>query len=181
MYTAIETTKDAFQILAWICALLYFLFKLVTGYLNSDVCLTCTADWVDDRRVAATLTVKKGSNGGIELHDARAYLNGQCRGESFELIRRVSLQSKYPRFSLPDALDPLDKDIMLFSSGDQMQFVAVLNVEHNGPIVVHAVIVGRQFLVKKGWFSRSINGVMSGQQWHASAVVPVRGYAKAHS
>src|SRR5688572_29097399 len=81
----LETTKAISELAAFTSAAIFFVYKAATGYLLVNVSLSATTDRVhvdkewDQLSIAATL--EKGSNGSMEIHEAkaRASWTGDCQ------------------------------------------------------------------------------------------------------
>ena len=76
----IESTKNCVEITAYIAALVFFVYKVYSGYLVVDMSISLDCE---RRRKPATdnkdylgisVALKKGERGGVELHDAQALI-----------------------------------------------------------------------------------------------------------
>src|SRR6185437_4680952 len=175
---SLNDTKDLFQIFAWIAAALFFGYKALTGYFNTDLSMALVAkrtqvpDAIGADYITATLTVKKGERGGIELHDVRLGIfdlaGGLVDERKFESIHRYPYSGSDRTFAL-NLHEPNPDPIMLFSPGDEMQFCAVYKTTKREPFVLSAAVLGRRIFLKKNLTRRLPFRYLS--QWHASVVV----------
>ncbi|HAM41435.1 MAG TPA: hypothetical protein DCP69_08895 [Candidatus Omnitrophica bacterium] len=96
----LEIAKVTTQVLAFLGAAAFFAYKAITGYLIVNVSLSAKiergrgTDAMDYLAIAAT--VKKGSHGSLELHDARTHVSWTGGSQERELIgfERLSFRTE---------------------------------------------------------------------------------------
>lgn len=165
--TQLAFWKDVTQILAFMGALLFFLYKAVSGYHNVNGSLL-----VDVRRqtassstdfLAVTITFKRGDLGTLVLHDIAARLSWSSDGLdiTFEDMLRLSFRTeeepiarKRIRFEETSKRAPL----LLLARGEEVCFGGYAVVPSETPCHVSAVVLARAL------------GSWKISQWRASRV-----------
>jgi hypothetical protein len=179
--------KDLFQILAWLAAFVFFVYKLISGYLigSASLRLSCVRtaaknqSGVDYLYVVAIL--KRGAGNSVELHDAKArvtYANGQALPDLRKLPESKQTPAPVESETKLIATDRLSswttpahvfqlkfhelstrKPLLNLAPGDEMQFAALYEVAEEKPCVVEVTILA------KPW------GTSNRAQWRASDIL----------
>jgi len=151
------------QLAAWLAALFFFGYKLLTGYLITDmsVKIACERKHKNEKMdyLAIAVTIKKGERGGVQIHDGQAWVRSLPGVTPVELIgiRRMDQSDPAPRATIQWT----ERDSRLnLPPGDEMQFAALLEVP-----CCQAFVVETAILAKKLWRIRNKVG-----QWRACVV-----------
>lgn len=164
----INLLKDIFQIGALASAACFFVYKAVTGYLrvNLSLSIECRRQRhqnTDDDNLVVCVRLKKGGNGSLALHDAKAqvFYGSVKHIASFPGIRRSARTNTDPKrqrqhIDLPseDANSPFLKLV----AGEETELATALKVPRSAVCEIEVAILGRQ-----------VHGFPFGQ-WKASCV-----------
>lgn len=152
--SSLDVTKTVAEIIAYLSAAAFFIYKAIAGYLIVNVSVSGTIDRVrandteDHLTVAAT--VKKGSNGSVELHDARArasYGDNKTKDMPFVGIERLSFKSadhrggrKLVAFGTSSERNPL----LRLAPEEEATFSGIVRVPISEACVVEVVFIGKR-------------------------------------
>lgn len=151
------------QLVAWLAAAVFFAYKVLSGYLISDVSIKLACERKHKSAeldyLALTVTLKKGERGGIVIHDGQARVRGLTVNSPQELIGVRRLDRPDPAEIARIKWEELRRGLNL-PPGDEMQFAALFEVPCGQSAVVEVVV-----LAKKLWRPTHKFG-----QWRASYV-----------
>lgn len=160
--------KDWSEAFAWICAGGFFLYKMLSGYLISNLTLSLacdrkTADVGADFLVVRA-TLKKGDRGAVALHDVIAEVSPAAPGEDqakpLAATRRLSSAPSDMKGILKIVNSPSGKTPLLnLPPGEETTFSEYFKIPSAKPCVVSVTVLG-------GW-RRDLN---TRYQWRASTV-----------
>jgi hypothetical protein len=148
--SGIEIATATSQVLAFLGAAAFFLYKAITGYLIVNMSLSAKIergrknDATDYLAIAAT--VKKGELGSLELHDARTHVSwpGDCKERELIGYERLTFgtdpESKRRRIVFGST--SAKKPFLRLAPGEEMTFSAILEVPASAPCEVQIAIGG---------------------------------------
>jgi hypothetical protein len=190
----LANAKDVGQIVAWFSAAVFFLYKLISGYLigSTSLRVTCSRTAVRSRAgrdyLCIIAIVKRGAGSTLVLHNARArvtYVQGQglpdlrtipeakwvpaVAESETDLIAAVRLSSgTAPGKVLKIKFDQVSSEAPLLNlaPSDEMQFAAVYEVDQSLPCVVEVTILGKSWATWKRsqWRASDISLPISPEQ-----------------
>jgi hypothetical protein len=146
----LEIAKAVTQILAFLAAAAFFAYKAITGYLIVNVSLSGKIERSQgtdaNDYLAISATVKKGSHGSLELHDARTKVTWVGGSEERELegIERLSFQTekKTGRKRVVFTSISTDKPLLRLTPEEEATFSTLVEVPRSAPCIVKIVITG---------------------------------------
>jgi len=158
-----EVIKNYAEAAAVLGAGVYFLVKAFQGFEIIDASLTLKAD----RRTAAggndylavTVTLKRGTKGGLRLHDAEITVN---QGDAVQLlkpdIRRLTFDEKSDPKNLV-RLQSRTSPTLNLAPGEEASFAVLCQVKTNEPCIIDATVIGKKFwsLVTGQWRSSVVS------------------------
>ena len=125
----VENIKDIAQIVALLGAGIFFIYKMITGYLrvNLSLAIECqrqksVVGGADD--LVVSLKLQKGPTGSVTLHDA------QVRVSYEGTVQALSVSTKSP--------------LLRLVPGEETQLAVACAVPVNAVCLVEVVIVGRR-------------------------------------
>jgi hypothetical protein len=178
----VEITKDCFEIAAYLAALVFFLYKALSGYFIVNMSIKVSterkrkpeADGTD--YLGVNVEVKKGERGTVRLHDAKVRLRSAVRNAilsgpvDLNTIERTNCSDPMP--DLPNLPSRPSIDWTRVSSdaprlnlppGDETQLCAFFEIDTKEPCMIELVILAQ--LTSFGVFNPQRFG-----QWRASCV-----------
>lgn len=177
--------KDLGQIVAWFAAALFFLYKIISGYLigSTSLRVSCVRGRVESKSetdyLSLVATVKRGSGSTLVLLHARArvtYAGGQKLPDlrvlpegavvpavaetEVDLVgtRRLSSRRTATRTEVRFGELSSESPHLNLAPGDEMQFAYLYEVDQSRPCVVEVAVLG------KSW------GTWKRSQWRASDI-----------
>jgi hypothetical protein len=150
-----EVLKDIGEMIGWLAAAAFFLYKVGSGYLISGLSLRvrCRRTVINgESHVAVTGVVKKGNIGTTQLHDAmiviRDLSTGDIVGEPtrFRNIRRLACDFDKPHLEIIPSQISLDAPLLNFAPGDEMQFAGVAKLPNDEVYIVETIILGKRIV-----------------------------------
>jgi hypothetical protein len=165
-----DTVKNFAQVFAWLAAGLYFIVKFFAGFSLFDLSLeiACQRDPVPDSTLedylAISVTMKKGPNAALRLHDARIVLKftdsrKQPPEQVLEFspdINRLFVDTSGPRLVVSNRPEPALPYTL--SPGESTTLAVCAKVARDAACGVEVVVVGTPTLNR------------SRGQWRASAI-----------
>ena len=154
----LEHIKALMEIGAYVAALVFFIYKVLTGYLITGLSLKveCVRVHSDDPacdQLSITATAKKGKTGTLRLHDAQARVT--VVGHAPQILDLAGIErltfkpdiTKWPgktrrKISWKRAKHPF----LNLAPGDEGQFSTACEVPRNLPATVEVVILCRRLL-----------------------------------
>lgn len=189
MHSWLENVKAVAEIMAYLSAALFLAYKVYSGWFITDLSikLECRRDRsskLNADYLGATVTVKKGERGAIQLHDLRVTVfdgsGGQMRcSQEARGLRRLGIVrpddkiEQQPGEIRADVVETGRNRLLNLAPGDEMQFAALFEVAADQSCVVEAVLLGRRFFpftVRRRSLQRLLRLMWS--QWRASSVSP---------
>ena len=167
----LDDAKTIGQIVAWFGAGIFFLYKVVAGYMVGSASLRLTCNRApqnvtpDMDYLAVVAIVKRGTGSTFVLHEARARVTN-AHGAAVPDWRELPLAVQLPapvntettliasqrlssRTSSDDVLQVKfhqvsDKQPLLnLAPGDEMQFAALYEIRRDQPCVVEVAVIGK--------------------------------------
>ncbi len=100
-YMTIDLLQQISQIVAFFSAAIFFIYKVVAGYFVPNVSLAPEISRIerfnsDNDLLIVKVSIKKGDNGSINIHDAKVRLSGDSVYEIVDLtgVQRLSFDSQ---------------------------------------------------------------------------------------
>lgn len=158
------------QLFAWAAAALFFGYKLLLGYLITDLSLKVSCERRhkegDLDYLSVTVTAKKSERGAIKLDDAKARVRGLTPDNPRELFGIHRLERSNPDGQNERALIKWTESsgCLNMAPGDEMQFAALFEVPCGQASVVDVVVLGKIFW--RTWRGGSARW----GQWRACAI-----------
>ena len=159
-----EIVKNYAQVAAWLVGALYFVVKLVQGYLVVDMSVTVVptrqaSSSVDTDYLVASVTLNKGERASFRLHDAKIVVGqGETRQESKLDFQRFSFRRDKKLLSINFEKPSARVPTLNLAPGESANVATWFTVSSAEPCLVEVVVIGTGF-------SSLVVG-----QWRASAV-----------
>jgi hypothetical protein len=155
----LQITKVVVEVLAYVLAFLFFLFKVYVGYLfdNLSLSLSCrrrSASQQNEQagkdQIVVVVTIKKGDNGMLKLFLLESRVvelkSGLEHKESFD-IKRVGYKRDEVLKSRPKIMqwgtERKGYPYLQFPPGDETQFAHLFEVAPGEPCKIDVVVMGR--------------------------------------
>ena len=180
----IDYLKTLFEMAALVAALLFFIYKVIAGYLITGMALTISCKRAHGSpghdHLAVVATLKKGKTGTLRLHDARAriisfgtapHIPPRTQIKEMIGVERLAFVKDKPKWpwiktiwswNIRRKIDwavSKSNQFLNLAPGDQAQFACVCDVPSSEPATVEVVVLAwRWFSVKKSqWRSSTIS------------------------
>ncbi len=147
----IDTLKTVSQILAFLAGAGFFGYKLFCGYFFVNAGISArlersTSTGADDY-LTVSATMKKGSQGSLEIHDARARFTWSANSKEVKLVGFDRLAHR------TDDEDPKRQRVVFgqtsksapflnLTTEEEATFSAMVQIPHGEPCTVEVVILG---------------------------------------
>lgn len=147
----LATANTIAQILGFLGAFVFFIYKVITGYFMVNVGISArgersnATDTTDHLFVA--VTIKKGSHASLMLHDARARFGWDGGSKEVELIGIHRLSFKTVQDGITRKCVTFDKlsksaPLLRFTTDEEATFSGMTEVPCNKPCSIEVVILG---------------------------------------
>jgi hypothetical protein len=153
--SCLEVAKTIAETAAYVAGFLFFVYKALTGYLIVNVSVSGTTDRAratekeDNLTISATL--KKGKNGSVDLHDARARVSYEttegtrAKEVSFIGIERLSFNSGSAERKLINFTKPsVSNSFLRLAPEEEATFSGVTRVPCSATCVIEVAFIGKR-------------------------------------
>jgi hypothetical protein len=160
--------RSIVEIAAYIAAVLFFVYKVYSGYLVSDLSIQISCERQrkpgNDGKdyLGIIVKAKKGNQGAIELNDAqvraRSCLDDHVIGPypltGIDRLKRTKPvagppSSKHMRSQVIWDAAPNNEPRTKMPPGDETQLAAFIEIDSHAPYYIEAVMLGRMLLHRK--------------------------------
>ena len=147
----LEVTKNIAEILGFLGGFIFFVYKVITGYLIVNVGITAkgkrskSTETTDYLSVA--VTIKKGAHASLILHDARALFSWEGGNNEVELIgiHRLSFKTVKKEITKKTAVfNKLSKSVpfLRLTTDEEATFSGMTEVPKGKPCTIQVVVLG---------------------------------------
>lgn len=150
--------KDLAEVIALSAAAIFFLYKLISGYLiiNLTMKVDCERRAINSNKqdiLAITVQLSKGDRGSLEIHDATINVECEDRTQEVELLgfRRSTYRPRddYEKYKKVNwGVQSNEAPFLRLTPGEETQLAAKCLVPKDKPCAVQAVVLGKR---TKGW------------------------------
>ncbi len=156
-YCWIDTIKTVSEILAFLGAAGFFVYKLIAGYLMVNAGISAkiersTATETDDYLTVSAM-VKKGSQGSLNVHDVKALFswNGGSKEVEFVGFNRLSYKTEKgetKRKRIVFGKTSKSRPFLRLTTDEEATFSGMAQVPRKEPCTIEVVVLG---IRKGGW------------------------------
>jgi hypothetical protein len=164
-----ELIKPWVEIAAYLAALLFFTYKVYSGYFVVDMSIGLDCERKrspgseNKDYLGIRVTLKKGERGGVELHDALVRVTSCIGNQVFGPLPLVTIARLNRTNPTQDAAGstgvlrsridwtqiPKDSPRLNMPPGDESKLAAFVEVDTGVPYMVEVVILARKLLLRK--------------------------------
>jgi hypothetical protein len=165
---ATEIIKDWVEIAAYFAALLFFGYRLLSGYFVSDMSISLDCErkrsgTANKDYLGISVALKKGERGGISLHDASVRITSCTANQVFGPLPLVTIaranrtrETQDPagdpgilRAQIDWTKTPSEAPRLNLPPGDESGLAAFVEVDTGVPYMVEVVVLARTLLLRR--------------------------------